>query len=421
MNSWYYDTNKYQESIDETMRKKSVIRKDSLDLLSEFRDNTEVIKVIRGVRRCGKSTLMLQYIDLLKNSGVDDSNIIYINLESSEFFDACDGKKLLSLIKSHLGTGRNYVLIDEIQNAPGWEIAINSLRVDTDSDIYITGSNAYLLSSELSTYLTGRYVSIEMFPLSFTEFLELNGENEDKYEMFEKYLTFGAFPSIDPFETPRKINIRLLDLYSSIIYRDVISRGNIRDSGDLDKLVRFMMYNVGNPISFNKISESLGVNRKTVERYLMMLEESYVFYRADRYDISKTALNPIPKYYAVDTGLRNMPLEYTTEDYGRLMENIVYIELKRRGHSVRVERYGDKEVDFSVKTDKGKIYYQVTYSMMDSSVRSRELRSLNKIDDNYPKIVISADRLKADFEGGIRHINIIDWLLDTKEEIIKNY
>lgn len=403
------------------MRKKSVIRKDPLNLLSEFRDDTEVIKVIRGVRRCGKSTLMLQYIDLLKKSGVDDSNTIYINLESSEFFEARDVKKLLSLIKDNLGTGRNYIFIDEIQNAPGWETAVNSLLVDTDSDIYITGSNAYLLSSELSTYLTGRYVSIEMFPLSFTEFLELNGENEDKYEMFDKYLMYGAFPGIDPFESPRKINIRLSDLYSSIIYRDVITRGNVRDPGDLDKLVRFMMYNIGNPISFNKISESLGINRKTVERYMRLLEESYVFYRADRYDISNTALSPLPKYYSVDTGLRNMPLEYTNEDYGRLMENIVYIELKRRGHSVRVERYGDKEVDFSVKTDKGKVYYQVTYSMMDSSVKKRELRSLNKIKDNYPKIVISADRLKADFEGGIRHINIIDWLLDTNEEIIKNY
>ena len=403
------------------MRKETVLRRDLLALLSGFRDDADIIKIICGVRRCGKSTLMSQYIDLLKDSGVPESNIVYLNLESDAQSDLRDRLELMEAVKERMGEGMNYVLIDEIQNVNEWEIAVNAMRVSGNMDVYITGSNSNLLSSELSTHLTGRYVSLEVFPLSFREYLDLNGENEDLYEMFERYLQYGAFPMIDPFESEKRIKIRLTDLFSSIVYKDILMRENIRDAAELEKIVKFMMFNIGNPLSVNKIANSLGINPKTAGRYLWLLEEAYIFYRADRFDIKKTSLNPNPKYYSVDTGLRNMPLEYSNEDYGRQMENIVYLELKRRGHTVKVERYGDKEVDFSVKTLKGYVYYQVTTSMMNESVKERELGSLRSIDNNYPKVVISADRLKADFKGGIKHINIIDWLLDDKEELIKNF
>jgi len=403
------------------MRKETVLRRDLLALLSGFRDDADIIKIICGVRRCGKSTLMSQYIDLLKDSGVPESNIVYLNLESDAQSDLRDRRELMEAVKERMGEGMNYVLIDEIQNVNEWEIAVNAMRVSGNMDVYITGSNSNLLSSELSTHLTGRYVSLEVFPLSFREYLDLNGENEDLYEMFERYLQYGAFPMIDPFESEKRIKIRLTDLFSSIVYKDILMRENIRDAAELEKIVKFMMFNIGNPLSVNKIANSLGINPKTAGRYLWLLEEAYIFYRADRFDIKKTSLNPNPKYYSVDTGLRNMPLEYSNEDYGRQMENIVYLELKRRGHTVKVERYGDKEVDFSVKTLKGYVYYQVTTSMMNESVKERELGSLRSIDNNYPKVVISADRLKADFKGGIKHINIIDWLLDDKEELIKNF
>jgi len=399
----------------------TVLRKDAIEFLSGFRDDTSTIKIICGVRRCGKSTLMMQYIDELKMSGVKDSNIVFMNLELSKYTHITDSKELMTEIQKQMGEGRNYILIDEVQNVDGWERAINAIRADGNSDIYLTGSNSNLLSSELATHLAGRYVSHEIFPLSFKEYLELNGNGEDKHEMFERYLEYGAFPSIDPFESEGQIRNRLSDLYDSIILRDVISCGKIKDPAQLEKIAKFMMINIGNPISVGNIVKETNVDRKTVEKYMRLLEEANIFYRADRFDIKGTSLNPNPKYYAVDTGLRNMPLDYTTEDYGRLMENIVYLELKRRGYVVTVGKYGDKEIDFTVKTPKGHVYYQVTRSMLKESVQERELTPLRAINDNYPKVVISSDRQKADFRGGVKHINIVDWLLDIEEDSIRNY
>ena len=399
------------------MVRKDILRKDALNFLTEFRDDTELIKIISGVRRCGKSTLMAQYIEMLKGAGIREENIVHINLESSEFTKISCGMELQDLVKERMGAGKNYVLIDEIQMIEGWETAINALRVDTNSDIYLTGSNSKLLSSELSTYLTGRYVSIELLPLSFKEYLEFNGNGKDRYEMFRKYLTYGAFPMLDPYDSDEKIRAILDGLYTSVIYKDVISRGEVRDSAVLEKIVRFMMANIGNPTSANNISKELHLDRKTVERYMRLLEEVFVMYRVDRYDIKSTYLNPTPKYYSVDTGLRNLSTGHSLEDHGRLLENVVYLELRRRRYKVRVGRYGDKEVDFSVMTPSGQVYYQVTRSMTDETVMKRELDPLGKIDDNHPKIVISEDRINENFKNGIKHVNIIDWLLDTNEEL----
>jgi predicted AAA+ superfamily ATPase len=381
--------------------------------LEEFKDDTEVIKVICGVRRCGKSTLMLQYVDLLIRSGVSEGDIVYMNLESMEFDDLKDGTDLKVHLRGRMGPGRTYILLDEIQKVNGWETVVNALTIDFDADVYITGSNAHLLSTELTTYLTGRYVSINMLPLSFIEYAELHkGRAEDKYELFERYLKYGAFPGVDPFESERKIQVRLNDLYSSIVYKDVMSRGMVRDASELERVIRFMMFNIGNPLSSNKIANTLGgVHRNTVEGYLRLLEESCIMYRADRYDIRSTALSPSPKYYSVDTGLRNAPLKYTDEDYVRILENIVYLELIRRGCKVYVGRHGDSEVDFAVKTSGGFEYYQVTYSMKDDRVKERELKPLRSIRDSYPKTVISTDEMKADFEGGIKHVHKIDILM----------
>ena len=401
------------------MVKKEIIRKDALDFLTEFKDDTDTVKIISGVRRCGKSTLMLQYITRLIGPGVSSNNITYVNLESSEFREISNGNELESMIKERMGEGRNYIFIDEVQTIKGWETAINSLRVDTDSDIYLTGSNSNLLSSELATYLTGRYVSIELLPLSFKEYMEFNGAGKDRYEMFRKYLIHGAFPVIDPFDTDRKIQAMLEGLYSSIVYKDVVSRGEIRDTEALDRVVRYMMANVGNPLSVNRISQEINTDRKTTERYIRLLEEAYVLCRVDRYDIKSTYLNPKPKYYSIDTGLRNLSTGHGLEDHGRLLENVVYLELRRRRYKVRVGRYGDKEIDFNVLTQSGQTYYQVTRSMLDETVMKRELEPLNDLKDNHPRIVLSEDRINERFRDGTMHLNIVDWLLDTNEDLGK--
>jgi predicted AAA+ superfamily ATPase len=394
----------------------TVLREQYLDFLWKVKDDTKTVKIICGVRRCGKSTVMLQFIDRLRESGIQENNILYIDFENPKFDHIEDQKDLKQYFKEHITSGRTYVFLDEIQRVKDWEIAVNGLMSGNEADVYITGSNSKLLSSEFSTYLTGRYISIEMLPLSFKEYSEFHAEhNLNKYEMFDKYLKYGAFPGINPFADERIIASRLDDLYYSTIYKDAVLRGQIRDVSEFENVAKFLMMNIGNPVSFNKIAESLGnTNRKTVERYIKLLEDCYIFYRADRYDLKSTVLSHSPKFYSVDVGLRNSPLGYTDEDYGRLMENLVYLELIRKGDEVTVGKFGDSEIDFSVRTLKGREYYQVTFSMKGDRVKERELRSLRLLNDNFPKTVISTDILKADFADGIRHINIVDFLLGER-------
>jgi len=394
----------------------TIERTQYLDFLWEFKDQTDTAKIICGVRRCGKSTLMEQMIERLISSGVDEKNIIYIDFESAEFDFIADREDLKRYFKENLGTGITYVLLDEVQRIKGWEVPVNALLAGTGADVYITGSNSQLLSSELSTYITGRYISIEMLPLSFKEYSELHSDRGlDKYELFDKYIRYGAFPGVNPFAGERAIRAMLDGLYASIIYKDAVMRGKIVNAAEFERVVKFMMMNIGNPISANGIATSLGnVHKTTVDKYLGLLEQCYILYKAEKYDLKSTVLSHSPKYYSVDVGLRNTSLGYGTEDYGRLMENLVYLELIRKGDRVTVGKYGDREVDFSVKTDRGTEYYQVVYSLKEDSVRERELKALNGLRDSYPKTIISTDIIRADLPNGIRHLNIVDFLLGKR-------
>ena len=394
----------------------TVERKEYLDFLWEFKDRTDTAKIICGVRRCGKSTLMQQIIERLTASGVSWSNIIYIDFELAEWDFIKNQEDLKGYLKEHMYNGTTYVFFDEIQRVDGWEITVNALLAGTSVDLYITGSNSKLLSSELSTFITGRYVSIEVLPLSFREYSELHsGRGLDKYELFDKYIRYGAFPGVDPFGGERAIRATLEGLYTSIVYRDAIMRGKVGNVPEFERVVKFMMMNIGNPISANSIATSLGnVHSMTVDKYLGLLEQCYILYKAEKYDLKSTVLSHSPKYYSVDVGIRNASLGYGTEDYGRLMENLVYLELIRNGDRVTVGKYGDSEVDFSVKTGSGTEYYQVVYSMKEDKVKERELRVLNGLKDNYPKTVISTDTIRADLPNGIKHLNIIDFLLGKR-------
>jgi predicted AAA+ superfamily ATPase len=392
---------------------KQVIRKKYLEFLESFKDDTRFVKIITGVRRCGKSTLMLQFMERLRSAGME--NILYVNFEDMRFSEIGTYKDLNQYIRSNIDPKvHTYVFFDEVQRVKEWERSINGLMVGYDADIYITGSNSFVLSSELSTYLTGRYVSVNMFPLSFSEYVELHSDGRDVGLLFELYMRYGAFPAIDPFGEDRAVRTVLSDLYAAIVYRDIMSRGQIRDQADLDKVTKFLMINIGNPVSANSIAGSIGnIRRETVERYLGLLEGSYIIYRADRFDIKSTALAPTPKYYTVDTGLRNAPLGYRDEDLGRLLENIVYLELLRRGFTVQVGRYGDSEIDFVVRKPDGNTeYIQVAQSIRSENTRDRELRPLRALGNSFPKTVITTDqRLASTTEDGIRHVHAIEWLL----------
>ncbi|NLL95301.1 MAG: ATP-binding protein [Thermoplasmatales archaeon] len=400
------------------MARKLVERKRYLKILDHFKDDNRFIKVITGVRRCGKSTLLAQHIDKLKGSGVSDGEILSLNLESSDCDDIVDHRDLSELIYGKVPRkGRFYLFLDEVQRVENWEKTVNALMVDTEADIYITGSNSRLLSSELSTYLTGRYVSINMFPLSFGEYLELY-PTEDVAASFDRYLLYGGFPGLERSDDTF-LRTSLRDLLDSIVFRDVVQRGDVRNVGELEKLVRFLMMNIGNPMSLGNIAKGLGggIHRNTVEKYVDLLERACILYRADRYDIRSTALNPSPKYYSVDTGLRNSATGYASEDYGRMLENVVYLELLRRGYGVVIGKWDSKEVDFVAKKPMGgREYFQVCYSMRDEATAERELAPLRKIADNFPKTVLAMDvRVDGTTRDGIIVRDAVRWLLDDPE------
>lgn len=392
-------------------------RKIYLKDLEAFRDKTDYVKVITGVRRCGKSTLMNQFMRYLVSTGVPQDHIIHLNMESSEMMGITDAVSfsdhLMKLIPKD--KERSYVLLDEVQRVSEWERSVNALMVDTDADIYITGSNSKLLSSELTTYLTGRYVRINMFPLSFSEFYEFhNGSGKDTRELFELYMKYGGFPGIDPTDGDDVVRSSLRDLYSSIVLWDVVSRGNVKNIQEFDRLMRYMMINVGNPISIRSIASNMNdIHRETVDRYIGLMEDAYILYRADRYDLKGTALQPSPKYYCVDHGLRNMALDYDLSDIGRIMESIVYLELLRRGARVTVGKWDAKEIDFvAVYNDGNKAYYQVCYDINLEDTKEREFSPLRGIKDSFPKNVLVMHPYTGYVtHDGINVINIMDWLL----------
>lgn len=391
-----------------------------LDKLTKFKDK-QFIKVITGIRRCGKSTLLKLFRRYLLENDVSEQQIIYINFESMQFDDIKDYKLLYEYIKEHIAEdSRTYLLLDEIQEVVHWEKAVNSFLVDFNVDIYITGSNAWLLSSELSTLLSGRYVEIKMLPLSFKEYMDFIKEpSNDREKDFQSYLRYGGLPPIIELNNNfDMIQPFLSGIYNTVLMKDIVQRNTVRDPAMLDNLVRFLADNVGNSISTKKISDYLtSAGRKTtpatIDNYLQMLEKAFIFYRANRYDIKgKLYLKTQEKYYIVDTGIRNNLLGLRNMDYGHILENVIYLELLRRGFDVYIGKIGSMEVDFiAVKANK-KIYYQVSASILDEKTKNSELRSLMSIPDQYDKILLTMDRpYVEDFEG-IKWVNIIDFLLE---------
>ena len=403
-----------------------IIREKYLNKMIMLKD-TEFIKVITGLRRSGKSTLMLMYKDYLLNNQVKEDNIIYINFESAMYDDIKNYKDLYQFIKEKIKKDKVYLLLDEVQNVESWEKAINSFKVDFDIDIYITGSNAYLLSSELSTLLSGRYIEIKMYPLSFKEFLIFNNYDDMNIEdKFNEYLKYGGLPAITLIKNNDELVLSYLnDIYNSIVKKDIIDRNNLKNTTLLENIIKYLANNIGSPISSTKISNYLNSNKitpncnhQTIDNYLNMLEKSYIIYKADRTDIKdKSVLKTLGKYYISDTGIRNIILGFRNINEGHLLENVVYLELLRRGYKVSVGKTYEYEVDFVAENPNEIIYLQVSLSISDEKVRDREIRSLENIKDNYEKIILTMDKtINQDFNG-IKVMNIIDWLLLDKKII----
>ena len=404
--------------------KNMIIREKYLKKMIDAKD-TDFIKVITGVRRSGKSTLLLMFRDYLLANGVKEENIVHINFESAKYDDIKDYKDLYKYIEDKVKDEKIYLLLDEIQSVSSWEKAINSFKVDFNMDIYITGSNAYLLSSELSTLLSGRYIEIKMYPLSFKEFLVFNNYDENNLEeKFNEYLKYGGLPAITLIKGNDELILSYLnDIYNTIVKKDIIDRNNIKDVALLENIIKYLFNNVGSPISSNKISDYLNSNKvvqksnhQTIDNYLNMLEKSYIIYKADRTDVkSKSLLKTLGKYYVSDSGIRNIILGFRNINEGHLLENIVYLELLRRGYRVNIGKIGDYEVDFVAENPHTIRYYQVAQSISDEDVRTREIRSLENIPDNYEKIILSMDKSINNDYNGIKVRNIISWLLDSEE------
>lgn len=398
-----------------------VIREKYLNKLIEAKD-TEFIKVITGVRRSGKSTLLLMFKDYLLNNNISEKNIIHINFESAIYDDITNYKDLYTFIKDKISNSKTYILLDEVQNVDKWEKAINSLNIDFDVDIYITGSNAYLLSSELATLLSGRYIEIKMYPLSFKEFLQFNNYDKQNIdEKFNEYLKYGGLPAITHIKDKQELVMTYLsDIYSTIVKKDIIERNNIKDIALLENIIKYVSANIGSPISSTKISDYLNSNKivdksnhQTIDNYLKMLENAFIVYKADRSDIrSKALLKTLGKYYIADSGLRNIILGYRNIDEGHLLENIIYLELLRRGYSVNIGKTLDYEIDFVAENPQDIKYYQVTKSLVNDVVKEREIRSLESIPDNYEKVILTMDKSIINDYNGIKLINIIDFLLE---------
>ena len=425
-----------------------------LNKLLAFKD-TEPVKIITGIRRCGKSSLLKLMIKHLQEHGIEDTQILAMNFESMAFKNMT-AQEFYNYVKEHINTSnRTYLFFDELQRIDGWEDAVNSFRVDFDCDIYITGSNAYLLSSEYATYLSGRSVEIKMLPLSFAEFLDFHGFKIEKAasafggkrkiikdqngiiyepaEAFNAYLLFGGMPGIADIGLDQDTTMALLDgIYSTVVIRDILEREKrrgqrrITDAALLRKIILFLADNIGSSISATSMAGTLfneGLlpddarkgkpSTHTVQAYVNTLTESYFFYEIKRFDIKgKEFLRTLGKYYIVDTGLRTYLLGNRDRDRGHILENVVYLELLRRGYDLAVGKVDNTEVDFIATKYNEKMYIQVTESLQGEEVRSRELAPLEKIRDNYEKIVLSMDIDSGTTYNGIKALNIINWLLE---------
>lgn len=395
-----------------------ILRSEYMQQLNDFRDK-QVIKVVTGIRRCGKSTLLEMFRDNLLNEGIEAEQIIYLNFEDIEYIDLTDFKSLYEHIKQRLCKNKqNYIFLDEVQQVAQFERAINSLYIMKNTDIYITGSNAYMLSSELATLLTGRYVEIKMLPLSFKEYLSYWPDNTDLSRKYRTYVQYGSFPYVQEFgDNHKAIREYLSGIYSTVILKDVVARKHIGDVGMLESVARFLFDNIGNLCSIKKISDTMTsdgrkITTKTVESYIQALVDSFIVYPARRYDVKgKQYLKTGEKYYLVDTGLRYFALGDRGADVGHILENIVYLELIRRGYQVYIGKVGTYEIDFVAVSDQQLEYYQVAASVRDKQTLERELRSLEEVKDHNPKYLITLDDDPSVSHNGIKQMNIIDFLL----------
>lgn len=424
-----------------------------LNRLIGFQD-TELVKVITGIRRCGKSSLMKLMIQHLKENGIQENQFVVINFESIQYRGMNSRDVYNYVAERVIPDKKMYIFLDEIQRIPEWQDAVNSFRVDFDTDIYLTGSNAYLLSSEISTYLAGRFVEIKMLPLSFREFLDFNDYSVTEYnspagilkrrvtdkagqiyemdDLLEAYLMFGGMPGLSEVGLEQDKVFAVLDgIYSTIVVRDILEREyrrgqkRITDADLLKKIIMFLADNIGNNVSLNSIANTLMNERliedspkkgkpavQTIQAYVSALLESYVFYEIRRFDIkAKEYLWTLGKYYISDLGLKNYLLGYRDADTGHAIENLVYFELKRRGYDVAVGKTGNREIDFIASKTREKKYIQVTERMEEESTKERELSPLRSIRDNHEKIVIQRYGSSGETEDGIKIINLCDYLL----------
>lgn len=406
---------------------KLINRPQYLNQLIQSKD-VDLVKIVTGIRRCGKSSLLDLFHQYLLEKNVPDSHIIHMNMESLRYRNLTDYIAFYDYISKRIeGKGKTYLLFDELQAVNHWEKAIESFRLDFDVDIYITGSNAYLLSSEFSTLLSGRYIEIKMLPLSFKEFLNFYEFAADVTmdEKFQKYLQFGGMPILREYQfNEARSNQALEGIYSTVILRDILQRNSGADEATLQKIMLFLCSSIGSIISPNSIGNVLsnegdirtGKQRsmagKTVAKYISMLCNAFVFFSVGRYDVKgKQLLKTLGKDYIIDMGFRNMLLGYRDADRGHIIENIVFLELLRRDYRVYIGKVGETEVDFIAEKPDDKVYIQVTESMHSPETRDRELRPLRLISDNYEKIVLSMDRSFINSYDGIKVENLIDWLL----------
>lgn len=400
------------------------------EYLNQLIQNKDVnlIKIVTGIRRCGKSSLLDLFHKYLSDSGVADENIIHMNLESLKYRDLSDYLSFYDHVSERITEkGKTYLIFDELQVIEHWEKAIESFRLDFDVDIYITGSNAYLLSTEFSTLLSGRYVEIRVLPLSFKEFLTFYefGPAVTAEEKFQRYLQFGGMPILREYQSNESgIDQALEGIYSTVVIRDILQRNKHADQGILQKIMLFLCSNIGSITSPNSIGNVLSnegelqrgkgknIAGKTAEKYISMLRNAFIFFSVGRYDVKgKQLLKTLGKNYIIDMGFRNMLLGYRYADRGHIIENIVFLELIRRGYRVYIGKVGETEVDFVAEKPNDKLYIQVTESMQAPETRERKLRPLQMINDNYEKIILSMDRSYINSYDGIKSLYLIDWLL----------
>lgn len=396
---------------------KTIKREEYLERLRNLK-HKKLIKILTGIRRCGKSTVLEMFKNELLKNGVDENQIIFINFEDYENKSLRNPDVLYNHIKKLLTPKMNYIFLDEIQRVENFPEVVDSLYIKDNVDLYLTGSNSSLLSSEIATLISGRYVEIKMQPFSFAEFVMATGQSENLSKAYRQYIETSSFPYVlELLQTPQEINSYLEGIYNTILVKDIIDRKKIADTNVLKSVTQFIFDNIGLELSSKRIADTLTSNGrksdpKTIEKYVSSLEESFIIHKVSRYNIKgKEYLKSLEKYYVSDIGLRNFMLGKKAMDVGHILENIIYLELLRRGYSVYVGKIDDMEIDFVAQNQQGNFYIQVAASVRDENTLKRELRSLQAIKDNYPKILLTLDDdPECDYEG-ITRKNALDWLV----------